>query len=99
MAFQKQGYEWTQIITHNQKWFSRETMKFFGCKVYWNSLTKVNNYWFFITSEDNFDATQTLYSIRSVTPDYEIGTVSWQQHETLAECRQDLKRRKKWIEN
>lgn len=92
MTYSKDSAEWLLIRANANNWFSKDNLKFWGSKIYWNTLTKIGENWFFITHEDNFDASQKLYSIRSVTPSFDFVTVSFQQHETLAECKQDLKR-------
>lgn len=65
-----------------QHFFSKDTLAFFGSKVY-PELYTVAGRQFFITSEDNFNRTQRGYTIREVMPDGDIETLGeFLQHET-----------------
>jgi hypothetical protein len=94
MTYTKESPEWLLIRANSNNWFSKENLKFWGSRIYWNTLCQIDGNWFFITHEDNFDASQKLFSIRSITPKGDFETVSWQQHETLVECKQNLNRMK-----
>lgn len=60
--------------------FDKDTMHCWGSKIE----TELINNEFFITSEDNFDRTKRLYSIRHYDWDtHSIETVSFQQFKTL----------------
>lgn len=90
MTYTKESKEWKQIIAGSDKWFSPSTLAFFNSEIYWNTLYKVDkDNFFFITSEDNFDRSKKLYSIRTVTfkgRDADIDTINWQGFEKLAEA-------------
>ena len=65
-----------------QHFFNRETLAFFGSKIY-PELYTVQGRQFFITSEDNFNRTQILFTIREAMPDGSIETLGeFLQHET-----------------
>lgn len=66
--------------TAEKHFFDKETIDFWGSKIE----TELINNEFFITSEDNFDRTEKLYSIRRYNWDtHNIETVSFQQFKTL----------------
>jgi hypothetical protein len=66
-------------------YFTKETMNFWNCKIH----TSPNKYGLFITSEDNFDKTEILYSIRffNLNNPKQIETISFQKHKTLASAK------------
>jgi len=65
-----------------QHFFSRDTLAFFGSKVY-PDLYTVAGRQFFITSEDNFNRTETLFTIREVMADGDIETLgNFQDYES-----------------
>lgn len=57
-----------------QHFFSKDTLAFFGSKVY-PELYTVAGRQFFITSEDNFNRTKKGYTIREAMPDGDIETL------------------------
>ena len=73
--YKKDGFEWLNIRVANGHWFSKSTMRFFGSKIYWNTLTRFDDGWAFISSEG--DDYNTLiprgWTIRFVGPDWKIG--------------------------
>lgn len=68
-------------------WFDRATMRFWACRIH-GGLRKGR---YFITSEDNFDRSKRLFSIREAMPDGSIHTPRFQRFATLAEAREGLK--------
>ena len=60
---------------NGQHFFDRNTLAFFGSKVY-PDLYTVAGRQFFITSEDNFNRTEKGYTIREAMPDGDIETIS-----------------------
>jgi hypothetical protein len=58
-----------------QHFFDRDTLTFFGSKVY-PDLYTVAGRQFFVTSEDNFNRTEKGYTIREAMPDGDIETIS-----------------------
>jgi hypothetical protein len=88
MTYTKESKEWKQIVAGADHWFSKSSMAWHGSKIYWNTLYKVDSdYFYFITSEDNFDKSKKLFSIRSANfegRNVNIATVAWQEYETLA---------------
>lgn len=97
MLYNKESKEWLLIRANAGHFFSPETMRFFGSKIYWNSLTPVGDRWFFITSEDNFDRSLKLFSLREVDESFNFNTVDYQEFETLAEAKEELEDTKKWV--
>lgn len=92
MKYDRNSPEWLNIVIKSNKWFSYETMRFFGSSILWSTLTPMGKDWLFITSEDNFDKTQRLYSIRKATnEDGVTDTLSWQQSGSLSVTKQDLR--------
>ncbi len=72
-----------------QFWFSPSTMAFFNSKVE----TDLINGEYFVTSEDNFDGTQRLFSIRRANPDASIDTVGeFQGYTSLNAATEALRR-------
>jgi hypothetical protein len=57
-----------------QHFFSKDTLAFFGSKVY-PELYTVEGRQFFITSEDNFNRTEKGYTIREAMPDGDVETI------------------------
>lgn len=57
---------WATIYAENPTWFSPETMDWWKCVVYEDSLVTVGGVSFFITSEcaNIFDKTGRVYSVR-----------------------------------
>jgi len=72
-------------IKSGSHYFDKETVKYWGSKVH----TDPNKYGLFISSEENFDGTKRLYSIKffNANNPNKIETLSFQKHETLAEAR------------
>ena len=69
-------------------WFSPSTMRFFGSKVYPDLVGGR----YFISSEENFDGTQRLYTLRMVTDEGLIDTVGdFQGFTSLRQARKALK--------
>jgi len=60
---------------NGQHFFDRNTLAFFGSKVY-PDLYTVAGRQFFVTSEDNFNRTEKGYTIREAMPDGDIETIS-----------------------
>jgi hypothetical protein len=58
----------------SQHFFDRDTLAFFGSKVY-PDLYTVAGRQFFVTSEDNFNRTEKGYTIREAMPDGDIQTI------------------------
>ena len=90
----KDSQIWLTIRAENAFWFSKDTIKFFGSRIYWQTLTKAHGGYLFITSEDNFNRTEKRYSVRfvNVEDDYEIDTLGeFGGYETLAHTKTALK--------
>lgn len=73
-------------------WFEPKTMKFFGSRIYWDTLTETPNGYLFISSEDNFDRTEKRFTVRFVNADYGIQTLGeFLGYATLGEAKNALK--------
>lgn len=59
---------------NGQHFFDRDTLAFFGSKVYLDLYTVAGRQ-FFVTSEDNFNRTEKGYTIREAMPDGDIETI------------------------
>ena len=67
-------------LRHGNKFFTPDTMDFWGSEVVSGMYS--NNT--FVTSEDNFNRTKKLYSVRYYDWDkHEVETITFQQHNTL----------------
>lgn len=90
----KESPEWLQIRANNANWFSPRSMRTWGSKVYWQTLShaKYDNNWYFISSEDNWDNTVKKYTIRVVDAiNYDLDTYAFQAYETYPEALAKLK--------
>lgn len=67
-------------------WFSRDTMRFWSCRIH-GGLRKGR---FFITSEENFDRSKRVFSIREAMPDGRIHTPRAGRFATLAEAKEAI---------
>ena len=75
MKHTRDDHTWLTIRVNAGYWFSPDTLRFFGSRIYWHTLTATNDGYFFISSEDNFDRTEKRYTVRYVNADYDIDTV------------------------
>ena len=66
----------------NLVFFSKETMRFWNCKIE----SRLFSNRCFVTSEDNFDRSRKLYTVRRFSEDYtDIETIGeFQEHTTMA---------------
>lgn len=63
--------------------FTKETMDFWGSKVEAGMFDNDT----FVTSEDNFDRSKKLYSVRKYDWNkHEVETITFQQHDNLADA-------------
>jgi hypothetical protein len=70
-------------LSHGSNFFTPATMEFWGSEVV--SGMYGNNT--FVTSEDNFNRTKKLYSVRYYDWDnHEVETITFQQHNNLADA-------------
>lgn len=87
----KNSREWREITAKAGYWFSPSSMRYFGCRVYWNTLTELQEGYLFISSEANFDGSEKRYSIRKVNADYGIETIgSFGEFENLSSAKKAL---------
>ena len=86
MTYTKSSPEWQRIMRENS-WFSPHSMEYWNSKVYWGTLQPIGNHqWLFISSEDNYERTHTLFSIRLVKSDNTIDTIEWQTATTYEDA-------------
>lgn len=93
-TYTKHSPEWELIRGNSGYWFSKSAMNFFGCRVYWHTLTEIDGGYLFITAEDNFDRTEKRFSVRFVNAadGYEIDTIGeFNAYETLDHAKTALK--------
>jgi hypothetical protein len=71
---------WDKIKRENPEWFSPESVEFWGTQCLFDAIHPVGaeNY-LFITSEDNFDRTKKLYSVREAFNGGGIHTHAFQE--------------------
>lgn len=94
MGHTKEGQIWLTIRAENAYWFSQDTLRFFGSKIYWQTLTRIEGGYLFISSEDNFDRTEKCFSLRFVNVEdgYEIDTIGeFNRYKTLEHAKAALK--------
>jgi hypothetical protein len=92
MKHTKDGNTWLTIRANAGYWFAPDTLKFFGSRIYWQTLTETKDGYLFISSEDNFDRTEKRFSVRSVNSDYDIDTLGeYQGYATLDHAKTALK--------
>jgi hypothetical protein len=84
-------YTWQKIITESGYFFTKESMRFFGSRIAWDTLTKIDQDTYgFITSEKH-NAEPRLYSVRGWTEESGVFDLSdFQEFATLAEARRYL---------
>lgn len=68
---------------YGEFWFSKETMKFWNSKVEAGMFDNDT----FVTSEDNFDRSKKLYSVRRYDwGNHTVETITFQQHNNLSDA-------------
>lgn len=80
---------WGQIETAHPIFFSPSTMRWWRSRISWKSITPHLDGYLFITSEDNFDRTRRLYTLRFANLDT-IDTLGFQKFETLTQAKTAL---------
>jgi hypothetical protein len=91
MTFSKESNEWLILRGNTGNWFSKRTLDWHGSRIYWNTLVKSEDDWLFISSEDNFNKTAKLFSIRKINKDFGIETLEWQTLPDLKAAKSKLK--------
>jgi hypothetical protein len=81
---------WTKIQKANPIWFSPESMKFWQSVVYFDTLAKHPDGYRFVSSEKNFDGTETLYTVRVATQRGIETLGEWQGYKTLKDAKEAL---------
>jgi hypothetical protein len=94
MKHTKESQIWLTIRAENSFWFSQDTLRFFGSRIYWHTLTEIDGGFLFISTEDNFDRTEKCFSVRFVNVEdgYEIDTLGeFNGYKTLDHAKTALK--------
>lgn len=86
----KDSVEWVEIRSNADKFFAAETMRYFGSKIYWNTLTRIGNQRLFVGRENNFDGSKQLFSVYGVSANFDFAVISMQKDSSLAEAKQRL---------
>lgn len=82
---------WREIISNSGYFFAADTMRFFECRVSWDSLTPSGDAWLFITSERSPFGTRR-YTVRKWTLETGPDTVGdFAAYETLDGARRALR--------
>lgn len=94
---------WREIISESGYWFTKSAIRYFNCRVAWQTLTPIPGGYLFISSEQQdavpgFPATYwqpRLYTLRTWTLENGVGTIGeFQGHETMADAKRALKNAK-----
>jgi len=84
---------WREIISNSGYFFAADTMRFFECRVAWDSLTAVGDAWLFITSERR-PGDARRYTVRKWTQDNGTDTLGeFGEHATRAAAHRELNAR------
>lgn len=75
---------------HKGNWFDEDTLSWWGSYVYGYVHSDDKGGAYFISSEDNFDRTLKLFSVRHCTKDGKISTPSWQEHVSWNEAKAEI---------
>lgn len=100
MDYKKDCLEWLAIKGKTGYYFTPETMRFFGSRVYWNTLTPIGKNWVFIERTDNFDRTEYRYQVKKVfTNDLGEGwgLETLGEFESYADAKADLVLVSNWV--
>jgi hypothetical protein len=81
---------WTQIRQANPMWFSPSSMKYWNSVVYFDTLAKHHDGWRFVSSEKNFDGTETLFTVRVATKRGIETLGEWQGYKSLKDAKEAL---------
>jgi hypothetical protein len=81
---------WTQIRQANPMWFSPSSMKYWNSVVYFDTLAKHHDGWRFVSSEKNFDETETLFTVRVATKRGIETLGEWQGYKSLKDAKEAL---------
>lgn len=87
--------EWERVINGSAYWFTKAAMRWFGCRVYWDTLTEYRGGYLFISSEQDAGGAwngQRRYTLRHYTDARGVHTLGkFMQHATLAAARRELR--------
>lgn len=85
--------KWREIISNSGYFFTADTMRFFDCRIAWDSLTPLGHAWLFITSERHPGGPRR-YTVREWTATASTYTAGqFQAHDTLAAARREIRAR------
>jgi hypothetical protein len=83
---------WREIISNSGYFFTADAMRFFECRVAWDSLTPVGEAWLFITSE-RAPMGERRYTVRTWTPSGVDTLGEFGEHATRAAAHRELNTR------
>jgi len=85
--------QWREIISNSGYFFTVDTMRFFDCRVAWDSLTPLGDAWLFITSERSPGGPRR-YTVRAWSLEASVVSAGqFQAHDTLAAARREIRGR------
>jgi hypothetical protein len=94
MSYTKESYEWLNIRANNSTWFSKSAIRFFGSRIYWNTLTPYKDGWAFISSEgDDYNRVITRgWTIRFIQADWKMAAdlTQFREYEDLDSAKKKL---------
>jgi hypothetical protein len=82
--------DWHKVIENSGAFFSRSSMRFFNSRISWNSLTPMNGYYLFITSEQAPNGSRA-YTVRLWNGINFTDLDGFQKHDTLTQAKRALK--------
>jgi hypothetical protein len=83
--------KWREIISNSGYFFTADTMRFFDCRVSWDSLTPLGDAWLFITSERHPGGPRR-YTVRAWSLEASVVSAGqFQAHDTLAAARREIR--------
>lgn len=85
--------DWHKVIDNGGHFFDKSAMRFFNSRISWDSLTPMNGFYLFITSEQS-DFAPRAYTVRLWNGDNFTQVGKFQEHETLAQAKRALRKAK-----
>lgn len=90
--------EWERVINGSAYWFTRAAMRWFNCRVYWDTLTAHGDGYLFVSSEQDDGGAwngERRYTLRHYTDADGVNTIGeFCQYATLADARRALRNTK-----
>jgi len=83
--------EWHEVINNSGHFFDKSAMRFFNSRISWGSLTPMNGYYLFITSEQSPYGSRR-YTLRLWNGENFTDVGGFEGFETLAQAKRALKK-------